>query len=198
MPEIGPLRDDELSLAFSLKQEYLDDSPFESWQIQRSTHPDLFLAARVDGHAIGICYGWPPDAEHVSADTIVLQGIAIAENFSGKCHGSQLLHAFESQVAMRGGNTISVGSAGGYVDHFYMKNGYAPTAFMICIPADRQIPPALTREYSVSDERSDGDLRRLYVGISRLDNTLRERLISAFDADEVIAIMDKDLTESGS
>ncbi|HCL28950.1 MAG TPA: hypothetical protein DIC52_10985 [Candidatus Latescibacteria bacterium] len=98
MPEIGPLRDDELSLAFSLKQEYLDDSPFESWQIQRSTHPDLFLAARVDGHAIGICYGWPPDAEHVSADTIVLQGIAIAEDFSGKCHGSQLLHAFESQA----------------------------------------------------------------------------------------------------
>lgn len=69
---------------------------------------------------------------------------------------------------------------------------------MICIPADRQISPALTREYSVSNERSDGDLRRLYVGISRLDNTLRERLISAFDADEVIAIMDKDLTESGS
>ncbi len=34
----------------------------------------------------------------------------------------------------------------------------------------------------------------LYVRASRLDNTLRDRLLSAFSAEEVIAIMDKDLT----
>ena len=159
----------------------------------RKKYPDLFVAYRRQGKVIGICYGWPANKQRCEHGTICLQGIAVAEEFAGKEFGSQLLHFFESQVRRRGGRTITLGSAGGYVDHFYLKNGYHPVAFMICIPAERTFPPQLRKKHGVVSERIDGNLQRLYVNLTSLDNSLRDKLKDDFNAAEVVAIMDKRL-----
>lgn len=196
-PEIGRIRDDDLRDAFDLKTEYLDDSDYGGWKQRREAFPDLFLAARVQDRVVGICYGWPAVAEGLP-DSIVLQGIAVADAWSSRGIGSQLLSAFELAALERGAASVSLGSAGGYVDRFYSKNGYEPTDYMICLAADRAVDAALRQRFALHHERLDGDLRRLYVAIDRLDEELRQKLLSAFAADEVIAIMQKDLVDRPS
>ena len=160
----------------------------------RTRYPDLFVACRMSVKTIGICYGWPAIKEGRDQGTICLQGIAVLGKFAGKGYGSRLLRFFEGQVERMGGHTVTLGSAGGFVDHFYIKNGYGPVSYMICLPADRGISPHLAVEHAIASERLDGDLRRLYVNVTGLDNALRDRLMADFNAIEVAAIMDKRLT----
>ena len=191
--DLDCLGNSEIEEARTLKARYLDESPNGTWDAMRREYPDLFVAYRRQGKIIAICYGWPAHKERCEHGTICLQGIAVAEEFAGKGFGSHLLHFFESQVRRRGGHTVTLGSAGGYVDHFYMKNGYQPVAFMICIPAARTFPPQLRKIHGVASERIDGNLQRLYVNVTSLDNSLRDKLKADFNATEVVAIMNKRL-----
>ena len=194
--EIGCLCDSELEESYAIKVQYLDNSPRDSWVAMRAKHPDLFVACRRQEEIIGICYGWPANKQQYEHGTIVLQGIAVAEEFSGNGYGSRLLHFFEHQVERTRGQTVTVASAGGYVDHFYMKNGYEPVAFMICVPAASWCPLDLRTKHHVTADRVDGDMRRLYVDVSDLDNTQRDRLMADFQALEVLAIMEKELASA--
>ena len=176
-----------------MKTQYLDDSPRDRWIAMRNECPNLFVACRRQGKLIGICYGHPADRESCEEATVMLDGIAVAEPFARQGYGSQLLRFFGDQAEQAGYRRVSVGSAGGYVDQFYMKNGYKPFRFMICLPSDRACPPDLRTKHAVVAERVDGHMRRLYVNISSLDNALRDALLTDFQAVEVVAIMDKKL-----
>jgi GNAT superfamily N-acetyltransferase len=52
------------------------------------------------------------------------KGIAVEANLWRHGIGSALLAEFERRVRDRGYSRIGLGSAGGYVDAFYEKNGY--------------------------------------------------------------------------
>lgn len=192
--EFGCLRESDLEEAYRIQVEYLGLVPRRDWTVIWTRHPDLFVRCRVQGRMSGICYGRPAIPEGRDHGTITLLGIAVVGEFAGKGYGSRLLHFFEGQVEQMGGHTVTVGSAGGYVDHFYTKNGYKPVSFMICLPADRSISPHLAVKHTVAYERLDGDLRRLYVSVTSLDAALRSRLMADFNATEVVAIMEKRLT----
>jgi GNAT superfamily N-acetyltransferase len=194
---IEPIRDNELADTHAINAEYLDETPNEVWKAQRDEQLDLYLACRVLDRIVGICYGATGQG-HVTSGTVILQGIAVVDGFSRAGRGSQLLQTFETQVRRRGCHTVSLGSAGGCVDQFYQKNGYRPTGYMICAPADRPVSEALMTRYPVYDEHLDGDLRRSYVRVCRLDESLRNRLQTAFAATEVVAIMAKTLSVTGS
>ena len=187
---IGTLSDEQLERAYAIKRQYLDDGPLEEWVATRRAHPDLFLGCVRDGELIGVAYGHPSPRDPHHA---ILHGIAVVEEQSGRGYGSQLLESFCQQALRAGCATISVGSAGGYVDHFYVKNGFRPVAYHICVPSAQEVPEELRAKYAVVSERLDGDLRRLSVHTSRLDNEFREQLLRDFGAREACAIMMKRL-----
>lgn len=189
------LRDRELQRAYAIKTQYLDDAPFDEWVGVRRRYPDLFVACLRQGELIGIAYGRPADATKAYCEegSATLHGIAIVEEFVGKGYGSQLLRFFDRQVERAGYEAVGVGSAGGYVDHFYMKNGYDLVAFMIRLPSDSPCPPDLWAKHAVVAERFEGNQRKLYVNVSSLDNGLRDRLLRDCSAVEVVAIMNKKL-----
>jgi GNAT superfamily N-acetyltransferase len=193
--EIRCLRDDELQTAYKIRRQYLDDGPFDVWARERQVHPDLFLACLCNGKLIGIAYGRPSDtSEGVSEkDSATLNGIAVVEMFSGNGYGSQLLSFFNKQTKRVGYKTVGVGSAGGYVDRFYMKNGYTPIAYMIRLPSGKTGSPDLLTKHAISDERFDGHQQKLYVKIDSLDEVQKRALGDDFEAEEVIAIVRKKL-----
>ena len=189
--EVRTLGDSDLAQAYEIKNEYLDQSPYPPWAAMRAKYPDLFAGLFHRAKLVGICYGWPFHEQRPEVrDAILLNGIAVVHPFNGQGHGGRLLRFFEGQVARRGAARITLGSAGGYVDRFYVKNGYAPTHFMIRFPADREPSPSLRAKYRIENERVVAGTRVLYAAVDTLDKALRERLKRDFTTDDVVAIME--------
>ena len=122
-----------------------------------------------------------------------LQGIAVRETVYGQGYGSRMLGFFEQQVKHAGYEAVSLGSAGGYVDRFYLKNGYEPIEFVFWVSGDFDLSPLLQAKYRIQDEPMEDGTRRLSVKIGSLDNGLRDRLLADFPVEQVTAIMCKAL-----
>ena len=56
----------------------------------------------------------------------MLDGIAIVQPYNAVGRGGKLISLFEQCVSALGYKNISLGSADGYVERFYIKNGYTP------------------------------------------------------------------------
>ena len=63
-----------------------------------------------------------------------------------------LLRALEGEARRRGYAAVSVGSADGYVERFYRKNGYVPVELKIFAPSGVTVLPVV--DYDAMDKRS--------------------------------------------
>ena len=112
-----------------LAREYLGNGDDAGLARAYATNPDLAVVCR-EGAAqiiIGVCFGW------ASGEDASLQGIAVASHRAGRGIGSRLIRYFEDACRNHGCTRISVGSAEGYVEHFYLKNGYRPIEFYVTL-----------------------------------------------------------------
>ncbi|WP_433562189.1 GNAT family N-acetyltransferase [Nocardia sp. CA-151230] len=91
--------------------------------------PDLVVSALLGGQVVGVCFASPG-----FGTGIVVDGIAVDGNFAGRGIGSKLLSAWEVAAGAAGFTEVTVGSAGGYVEHFYEKNGYRPVEYCVTVP----------------------------------------------------------------
>ena len=105
----------------TLAQAYVPDW-HERFRSVAATDPELALVA-VDsaGRIVGVCFGTPSNS---TEGELTLDGIAVEADCWQNGIGSALLAEFERRVRDRGYASIGLGSAGGYVDAFYAKNGY--------------------------------------------------------------------------
>jgi GNAT superfamily N-acetyltransferase len=123
----GPLTPAQLGAAAELAAEYLDAA--DALRADFAARPDLAVTLTVDGVVAGVAFGHP-DGE----DGVTLEGIAVTAAHAARGLGSRLLSRFERAAADAGGVSVGLGSGGGYVEHFYVKNGYRQTEYMIVIP----------------------------------------------------------------
>ena len=187
MVAVRCLRLDELEEAYRIQAEYLDEQPYGTWADCYGRSPEFFIGSFAAGRLVGIAYGKP--SPRAPAD-LQLSGIAVVEAHWRQGYGSRLLRFFERQAAKAGYASVSLGSARGYVERFYLKNGYAPTAFAFWVAADYRLSPKLRAQYGIEgDPQKDGG--RLAVGIRTLDEKLRAELEAEFAGTEVIAILAK-------
>lgn len=116
-----------LDAARGLAGEYLTgtDGLDRCW----SWRPDLVWAALLDARVVGVSF-----AAQGSAAGIVLDGIAVDASSAGRGIGSRLLSAWEDAATAAGFAEVTVGSVGGYVEHFYEKNGYRPVEYCVTVP----------------------------------------------------------------
>jgi GNAT superfamily N-acetyltransferase len=94
-----------------------------------SAHPELAIVLEVDGTVAGVAFGHPDGDGGVA-----LEGITVDNAHTARGLGSQLLARFERAAADAGYRSVGLGSGPGYVEHFYLKNGYHQTEYMIIIP----------------------------------------------------------------
>ncbi|MGN0666132.1 MAG: GNAT family N-acetyltransferase [Huintestinicola sp.] len=116
---------------YKLVAEYLPGSDHIKMREYAEQFPNLFIAVMLGSEIIGVAYGWHRKIEHPDDDSFVLDGIAVKNDYRRKGYGRQLLSAFEKAAVSYGASTISIGSAGGYVEKFYISCGYMPKEYKI-------------------------------------------------------------------
>lgn len=188
MVEIRGVPESDLEAVHEFRTDRVDDRPLATVREWYEENPELFVAAYDGDEVVGICIG--RDGPH---EGVELNAIGVAESHTRRGIGSAMVDAFEEQVASLGFDRIGLGSAGGYVDEFYMANGYEPASVLVRLEPDEV--PANYRElgYEIVEERIEDGTKKLYVGVDGHDPEFVEGVREAFDDPEAIYIMEKRL-----
>ena len=126
---IVPLDADNAPAFYALAAEYLPDSDPEQMRRFAEAYPRAFLALVLDGAVIGAAFGWPRSYADPADPAFTLNGVCIAWDHWRKGGGRRLLAAFEDAARSYGAPAVSVGSAGGFVEDFYLACGYRPREY---------------------------------------------------------------------
>jgi GNAT superfamily N-acetyltransferase len=111
-------------------REYLPGSEPETVREKAENYSETCLVALKDEKVIGIAFGWPREAA-LPRKEYCLDGIAVRYEYWGKGVGGQLLEAFEEGMRKYGYRILSVGSAEGLAEKFYLKHGFVPQSFKV-------------------------------------------------------------------
>lgn len=126
---IVALNDENREAFYGLAEEYLPDSEPERLKKYASQFPEAFLVMLAEREVIGVAFGWLRSIEVPEDDSFELNGIAVRYDYQKRAYGKKLLVAFEQVARMYGASAVSVGSAGGYVEKFYIDCGYCPKEY---------------------------------------------------------------------
>lgn len=125
-----------------------------------------------------------------------LAGIGVEPDYRRRGVGSALLSAFGDRVNSLGNRRISVGSAGGYVDEFYVANGYAPDSVLVRLDPEDVPENHRTMGYKIVEEQFTNGTKKLYVAVHEYDPELVQKIREAFDDPGAIYIMAKGIEPS--
>lgn len=125
------LNEENSAELIGLGAEYLPGSSPEKMRERSKLFPKAFIALERHGKIIGACFGWPRGLDVPENRSFVLDGIAVMSDFQKNGYGKILMAAFEKAAFGYGYSLISVGSAGGYVEKFYMDCGYIPKEYKV-------------------------------------------------------------------
>ncbi len=128
---ITPLTQDTEQAFYRLVNEYLPDSDPAQLREYAILFPKAFLVLLENKEVIGVAFGWHRKLKFPEDDSFVLNGIAVRHDKQQNGYGKQLLQAFEQVVKEYGAPFVSLGSAGGYVEKFYIDCGYTPTEYKV-------------------------------------------------------------------
>jgi predicted N-acetyltransferase YhbS len=152
--------------------------------------PELALVAVDGADVVGVCFAEVP---HVG-EGVVLDGLAVDGTRTREGVGSLLLAAFEERVAAVGFGRVSLGSAEGYVEDFYLQNGYVPVEFQVTTAEEE---PPLDESLEVLRFRETDEALVLNLasenGYTRAE---KERIRELTSAHEVIFVFEKRLGPS--
>lgn len=129
--EVVSLNEENSEEFYALAAEYLPDSITQKMRERSKLFPKAFIALAHRGKVIGVCFGWARGLDVRGDRSFVLDGIAVTSDFQKNGYGKVLLAAFEKAALGYGYSLISVGSAGGYVEKFYMDCGFIPKEYKV-------------------------------------------------------------------
>lgn len=144
---------------YALAAEYLPDSNQGRMRERAEMFPKAFIALVTDGEVIGTAFGWERKIDVPEDDSFVLNGIAVRSEFQKNGYGKLLLAEFEKAAKGYGAETVSMGSAGGYVEKFYIDCGYTPKEYKVWIdglPCIEKTFAGLEEYYSYERKNPDG------------------------------------------
>lgn len=171
-----------------LANDLLDDHGGQLFDECVRKNPELAIFYESDAGIQGICFGM---ARNAHPGEVILQGIAINRSTVARGLGSMLLADFESLVKSHGYNKVSLGSAADYVEHFYIKNGYVPTEYLIYLdPSQRDRLAGL----NVLRERQEGSQLLVNMRITgEYSVSKKHELAKQVSASDVSVIFEKQL-----
>lgn len=131
MFEIKLLTAESEKAFYNFTSEYLPDSDPEKMREYYKSYPKAFLLCETEGELIGVAFGRDRSVQFPDDDSFELCGIAIRFDHQRKGYGRKLLLNFEKSAKNYGAKTISLGSAEGYAEKFYISCGYAPVEYKV-------------------------------------------------------------------
>lgn len=130
-PKLDLLCNENREEFFALVSEYLPGSSRERAERYSQIFPKAFIVMTLGGEMIGAAFGWHRKLEFPDDDSFVLNGIAVKNGFRRKGYGKMLLEAFERAAAEYGVHEITLGSAPGDAEKFYLACGYFPREYKV-------------------------------------------------------------------
>lgn len=126
---INILTDEKEREFYSFTSEYLPDSSHDRLKEFRRAYPEAFLILEINGETAGVAFGRDRSVQFPDDDSFELCGIAVRHDFQRHGYGRKLLAEFEKAASEYGAKQISLGSAGGYAEEFYISCGYFPSEY---------------------------------------------------------------------
>ena len=150
-------------------------------------YPTTTVGYYFDTCLIGAAYGVASEFN----DGFSLDGIAIIHPYNGVGRGGKLLAFFEKRVALLGYASISLGSAGGYVERFYLKNGYRAAELKILVP------PGTTWKnhpaFPVVEVQEQGGYDKLVLAVADYFAMDKQELTRHYGGEESFFVFTKEL-----
>ena len=149
--------------------------------------PELALVAVDGAEVVGVCFAAVPH----EGEGVVLDGLAVDGTRTRERVGTRLLTAFEERAAAAGFARVSLGSAEGYVEDFYLQNGYVPVEFLVTTAEEE---PPLDESLEVLRFRESGEALLLNIASENgYTQAEKERIRDLTSAHEVLLIFEKRL-----
>lgn len=185
--EIRTVRASELDAFRRLHNACVDrDEPLETIRAWYRDRPELLIGAYLDGELVGHCLGCPH-----SEVQLRLAGIGVKVPYQRQGIGSSLLTSFEERASRLGFERISLGSAGGYVDEFYVGHGYTPTSVLVRMGPEETIRDELRERFDIVESRIESGASKCYIAVDGYDPASLAEVQEAFDDPQAIYIMEK-------
>lgn len=131
MFEIKLLTPENEKAFYNFTSQYLPDSDHEKMKEYYRSYPDAFLLCEKEGELIGVAFGRDRSMQFPDDDSFELCGIAIRYDHQHNGYGRELLSIFEKSAKKYGAKMISLGSAEGYAEKFYLSCGYVPVEYKV-------------------------------------------------------------------
>jgi GNAT superfamily N-acetyltransferase len=179
-------REDYAALS-AIAAEYLGQDPGVLKEMYDAT-PSAFTGYYIDDTLVGCCYGKGNDSGSFS-----LEGIAVVHPYHAHGRGGKLLAFFEKSVVALGYFHIGLGSAGGYVERFYMKNGYRPTALKILVEGDCWRQKQAGYAYPVTAVETQGLYTKLVLSASDYANMDKDDIARHYGGVDSFFVFEKSL-----
>jgi len=168
--------------------EYLPGTEIPALDAMCTNNPSTVVGYYHKNELIGVCYGFPAKDGDFSLD-----GIAIVWDYMKAGRGGELLAFFESQVAALGYTSISLGSADGHVERFYLKNGYTPTELKMYVTADYDPSSTQSAPYPVAYTQPEGDRLKLFFTVDNYHQMDKQALCKHFNGSDAFFVFVKQL-----
>lgn len=165
------------------------DESLATIEADYSDHPEFLVGAYEGETLVGFAYG--VDGDHSGVE---LKGIGVVEGRRREGIGASLLAALESAVVASGFERLGLGSAGGYVDEFYLACGYEPESILLRFDSEADAESYRDCGYDICRERVDDGVVKWYIDVEEHDPPFLDEVREAFDDPEAIYIMEKYLT----
>jgi GNAT superfamily N-acetyltransferase len=172
--------------------EYLPGTGLGDLRKYYDTCPAVFLGYYINGMLEGVVYGFEVEPGHFSLD-----GIAMSWDYKGKGRGSRLIASFEKQVKALGCRKITLGSADGYVEHFYLKNGYTPVEMKILTLNPNWEAKSANCLFPVAYTQTQGEYTKLVIPVSDYHGLDKTAFTEYYDGVDSFIIFKKELRKEG-
>lgn len=143
-PVIAPVDESTRAGFDRLMAEYLPGNDPQQVHAYAQAYPEACLALTCGDTVAGVAFGWPRRLRDPSDSSLMLGGLAVAQEARRRGFGRMLLNRFSQAAARYGCDTVSVGSAPGYAETFYIACGLIPVEYKVWTDAG----PLTVKRYS--------------------------------------------------
>ncbi len=187
MVETRTANSEELEKLLEFEKKYTErDDSLEEFREKYEKWPELFVVCRDSKELIGEASGTVRDGE------VILESIAVREDYRGEGFGKSILEFFEKQ-ARNYSDRVSVATADN-VEEFYRRCGYRPEKILLQVNRS-DLPENYRKEERLVDERDIGsEIKFLYVEFDNYSAGTRNELKENFNAFEANTIYEKELS----
>jgi GNAT superfamily N-acetyltransferase len=169
----------------SIVQEYLHGINKE--ELAKKYNDNIFVGYYLDSKIIGVCFG-----NNENKSDFILSGIAIIHPYNKQGRGGYLLKYFEDIVKSKGYKNITLGSGGGYVEHFYLKNGYKLQSLKILTDNDKWKEKE-KYQFPITRIETQGRYKKLVIENIKYEGTDKQKICDFYCGCDCFYVFEKKL-----